>query len=142
MKFTIPSDFSAAREVQKRILDEIDRLAYGSDSAFGIKLSLEEGLINESTVVNAGWTFKFGSHVFHDWKVGGHGPTDVVCGKVNAKNGFGGYTGGKAFVYFVADKRTNDVNFNILYHAKRFPENFLDLLRRAALKKPARVQIL
>jgi len=39
---------------------------------------LEEGLITESTVVNAGYTFKFGSHVFHDWKIGGHGPTDVV----------------------------------------------------------------
>ncbi len=39
---------------------------------------LEEGLINENTVINAGYTFKFGSHVFHDWKIGGHGPTDVV----------------------------------------------------------------
>jgi penicillin-binding protein 2 len=39
---------------------------------------LEEGLITDTTVVNAGYTFKFGSHVFHDWKIGGHGPTDVV----------------------------------------------------------------
>lgn len=39
---------------------------------------LEEGLISENTVVNAGYTFKFGSHTFHDWKKGGHGPTDVV----------------------------------------------------------------
>lgn len=39
---------------------------------------LEEGLINENTVINAGYTFKFGSHTFHDWKKGGHGPTDVV----------------------------------------------------------------
>ena len=31
-------------------------------------------------------------------------PTDVVCGRVNAKNGFGGYTGNKPFVYFVGDK--------------------------------------
>lgn len=31
-------------------------------------------------------------------------PTDVVCGKVNAKNAYGGYTGAKGFVYFVADK--------------------------------------
>jgi len=39
---------------------------------------LEEGLINENLVINAGYTFKFGSHTFHDWKKGGHGPTDVV----------------------------------------------------------------
>ena len=60
----------------KTILDH-----YQPGSTFKIISSLaglEEGLINESTVVNAGWTFKFGSHVFHDWKVGGHGPTDVV----------------------------------------------------------------
>lgn len=31
-------------------------------------------------------------------------PTDVVCGRVNAKNSYGGYTGAKPFVYFVADK--------------------------------------
>ncbi len=31
-------------------------------------------------------------------------PTDVVCGKVNAKNSYGGYTGAKAFIYFVGDK--------------------------------------
>lgn len=28
-------------------------------------------------------------------------PTDVVCGKVNAKNSFGGYTGMKGFVFMV-----------------------------------------
>ncbi len=39
---------------------------------------LEEGLISENLVINAGYTFKFGSHTFHDWKRGGHGPTDVV----------------------------------------------------------------
>lgn len=39
---------------------------------------LEEGLISENFVINAGYTFKFGSHTFHDWKKGGHGPTDVV----------------------------------------------------------------
>jgi hypothetical protein len=31
-------------------------------------------------------------------------PTDVVCGMVNAKNSYGGYTGAKPFVYFV-DRR-------------------------------------
>lgn len=28
-------------------------------------------------------------------------PTDVVCGMVNAKNSFGGYTGARPFVYMV-----------------------------------------
>ncbi|HWV51561.1 hypothetical protein [Pseudorhodoplanes sp.] len=32
-------------------------------------------------------------------------PTDVVCGMVNAKNSFGGYTGAKPFVYFVDRKQ-------------------------------------
>ena len=31
-------------------------------------------------------------------------PTDVVCGMINAKNSYGGYTGAKPFVYFV-DRR-------------------------------------
>jgi hypothetical protein len=30
-------------------------------------------------------------------------PTDTVCGSVNAKNSFGGYTGARPFVHFVAD---------------------------------------
>lgn len=38
---------------------------------------LEEGLINENTVVNAP-TFKFGGKVWHDWKKEGHGPTEVI----------------------------------------------------------------
>lgn len=38
---------------------------------------LEEGLINENTVVNAP-TFKFGGKIWHDWKKEGHGPTDVI----------------------------------------------------------------
>lgn len=28
-------------------------------------------------------------------------PTDVICGSVNAKNSFGGYTGSRPFVFFV-----------------------------------------
>lgn len=31
-------------------------------------------------------------------------PTDVVCGKINAKNSYGGYTGAKPFAYLVAAK--------------------------------------
>jgi penicillin-binding protein 2 len=38
---------------------------------------LEEGLVNENTIVNAP-TFKFGGKIWHDWKKEGHGPTDVV----------------------------------------------------------------
>lgn len=32
-------------------------------------------------------------------------PTDVVCGAVNARNSFGGYSGMSGFVYFVDDPR-------------------------------------
>jgi len=32
-------------------------------------------------------------------------PHEVVCGFVNAKNGFGAYTGFRPFVYLVADKK-------------------------------------
>jgi penicillin-binding protein 2 len=39
---------------------------------------LEEGLINENTIVPGAGTFKFGGRVFHDWKKEGHGPTDVI----------------------------------------------------------------
>jgi serine/threonine-protein kinase RsbW len=46
VKFKIPSDFSAGREVQKRILDDVQRQGFASTSAFAIKLALEEALIN------------------------------------------------------------------------------------------------
>lgn len=39
---------------------------------------LEEGLINENTVVTGGGVFMFGGRPFHDWKKEGHGPSDVV----------------------------------------------------------------
>lgn len=39
---------------------------------------LEEGLINENTIVPGAGTFKFGGRIFHDWKKEGHGPTDVI----------------------------------------------------------------
>jgi hypothetical protein len=32
-------------------------------------------------------------------------PTDIVCGAVNARNSFGGYSGMSGFVYFVGDPR-------------------------------------
>ncbi len=34
-------------------------------------------------------------------------PTDTICGYVNAKNSYGGYTGEKPFVYFVQDGSAN-----------------------------------
>src|SRR5689334_4609379 len=42
----IPSDFAAAREVQKRILDDVKRSGYAAQPTFAIQLALEEGLIN------------------------------------------------------------------------------------------------
>ena len=46
VKVTIPSDFAASRDVQKAILDEVVRCNYDEGSVFGIKLALEEGMIN------------------------------------------------------------------------------------------------
>lgn len=46
LKFTFKSDYAAAREVQKAILDEVDRCQFNGQCSFSIKLALEEGLIN------------------------------------------------------------------------------------------------
>ena len=46
MKFTIPSNYPAAHEVQKSILDDVERHGFTSQCAFAIKLALEEALIN------------------------------------------------------------------------------------------------
>ena len=46
LKFTIASDLAAGRDVQKRILDDVARLGFNSQSHFAIKLALEEALIN------------------------------------------------------------------------------------------------
>ncbi len=46
LKVTIPSNFVAGREVQKKILDAVDRAGFNSQSAFAIKLALEEALVN------------------------------------------------------------------------------------------------
>jgi len=43
---TISSNFTASRDVQKRILDEVMRGGFNSQSAFAIKLALEEALTN------------------------------------------------------------------------------------------------
>lgn len=46
LRFIIPSDFAEGRAVQKRILEEIEQQGYIPDALFGIKLALEEALIN------------------------------------------------------------------------------------------------
>jgi serine/threonine-protein kinase RsbW len=46
MKFVIPSDFARSREVQIRILGELEKNHYHSDCVFAIKLALEEAMIN------------------------------------------------------------------------------------------------
>jgi serine/threonine-protein kinase RsbW len=46
VKITIKSDFIAGRDVQKRILDDVAACNYDAQSAFAIKLALEEALIN------------------------------------------------------------------------------------------------
>jgi serine/threonine-protein kinase RsbW len=43
---TIPSDFIAGRDVQKRILDDVAAAGYNAEATFAIKLALEEALIN------------------------------------------------------------------------------------------------
>jgi len=46
MKWLIPSDLSRGREIQTRILAEVDRFHYNTDSVFAIKLALEEAIVN------------------------------------------------------------------------------------------------
>lgn len=43
---TISSDFSSSRDIQKRIVDEAVKAGFNSQSAFAIKLALEEAMIN------------------------------------------------------------------------------------------------
>lgn len=44
--FVIPSNFIEAREPQKRIIDAVKSCGFNGDDIFGIKLALEEALIN------------------------------------------------------------------------------------------------
>ena len=39
--------------------------------------ALEEGIVKKDQVIQCGPTFKLGRRRYHDWKRGGHGPTDV-----------------------------------------------------------------
>ncbi|HEX8523094.1 MAG TPA: ATP-binding protein [Tepidisphaeraceae bacterium] len=46
LKFEIRSDYSEGRQVQQRILDDVEKSGFDSESTFAIKLALEEALIN------------------------------------------------------------------------------------------------
>ena len=46
VKATIPSDYNAGREVQERILQDVERHGYSNDTAFAIRIALEEALVN------------------------------------------------------------------------------------------------
>lgn len=46
LRFTIPSEYAAGRDVQKRILDDVAASGFNDQSTFAIKLALEEALIN------------------------------------------------------------------------------------------------
>jgi serine/threonine-protein kinase RsbW len=46
LKFTIPSVLGASRDVQQQIMEAVHRHGYSEEAAFGIKLSLEEALVN------------------------------------------------------------------------------------------------
>lgn len=46
LRFIIPSDFAESRQVQSRILEELQRYGYAPDAIFAIKLALEEAIIN------------------------------------------------------------------------------------------------
>jgi serine/threonine-protein kinase RsbW len=43
---TIPSDFEAGRDVQERILQDIERCGYSEESSFAIRIALEEAMVN------------------------------------------------------------------------------------------------
>jgi len=46
LRFTIPSEYAAGRDVQKQILDGVAANGFNDQSTFAIKLALEEALIN------------------------------------------------------------------------------------------------
>lgn len=46
IRATIPSDFIAGRDIQRRIIERVEGFDYDKGSCFAIKLALEEALIN------------------------------------------------------------------------------------------------
>jgi serine/threonine-protein kinase RsbW len=45
-KVTIPSDFDAARDVQERILRDVEQYGYTDESTFALRIALEEAMVN------------------------------------------------------------------------------------------------
>lgn len=46
LKVTIPSDYDAGRDVQDRILKDVQRHGFSTDNTFAIRIALEEALVN------------------------------------------------------------------------------------------------
>ena len=46
LKFNIPSDLGATRDVQQQIMSAVGSHGYSEDTIFGVKLALEETLVN------------------------------------------------------------------------------------------------
>ena len=46
VKATIPSDYTAGRDLQERILQDVERHGFSNDSTFAIRIALEEALVN------------------------------------------------------------------------------------------------
>jgi serine/threonine-protein kinase RsbW len=44
--FTIPSDYNASQEIQDKIMSDVNRRGYNSQTVFAIKLALEEAMMN------------------------------------------------------------------------------------------------
>lgn len=46
MRFTISSDFACSREVQQKVMEEVEKRKYCDAARFAIKLALEEAIVN------------------------------------------------------------------------------------------------
>ena len=46
LRETIPSDYGAGRDLQERILRDVQRHGFTTDNAFAIRIALEEALVN------------------------------------------------------------------------------------------------
>ena len=45
-RVTIPSEFAAGRDVQERILADVQRAGFSTDGTFAIRIALEEAMVN------------------------------------------------------------------------------------------------
>lgn len=46
LTFTIPSDFTAGRDVQRQVMAAVARNGFDDDSTFAVRIALEEALVN------------------------------------------------------------------------------------------------